>query len=62
LRDRWLKQLSIREPATHHGVHQRSGHRPHESVPPTEIADRERQTHLRHLAEALAAEVDDRTA
>ena len=26
-----------------------------------EIADRERQTHLRYLAEVLAAEVDDRT-
>ena len=27
-----------------------------------EIADRERHTHLRYLAEVLAAEVDDRTA
>ena len=26
-----------------------------------EIADRERHTHLRYLAEVLAAEVDDRT-
>ena len=32
-----------------------------EAVRLAEIADRERQTHLRYLAEVLAAEVDDRT-
>ena len=32
-----------------------------EAVRLAQIADRERQTHLRYLAEVLAAEVDDRT-
>jgi len=32
-----------------------------EAVRLADIADRERQTHLRYLAEVLAAEVDDRT-
>jgi DNA replication protein DnaC len=32
-----------------------------EAVRLAEIADRERHTHLRYLAEVLAAEVDDRT-
>ena len=32
-----------------------------EAVRLAELADRERHTHLRYLAEVLAAEVDDRT-
>jgi hypothetical protein len=32
-----------------------------EAVRLAEIADRERHTHLRYLAEVLAAEVDDRS-